>query len=190
MSDPNAKVSVTSLIHETVAGIDSIFERYQSTADSMLAYLPLAHSFEYAFENCCFYWGTRIGYGSPRTLSSLSMKNCEGDIKTFAPSILVGVPAVWETLRKGIEAKVAKEGLLTRTAFWGGLRMKEFMMGRGIPGAGAIDKVVLDIVRKETGGNLRACFNGAGPVGKETRRFISFVLTPLFMGYGLTETSA
>lgn len=190
MSDSRANVSVTLLIYEIVAGINSIFERYQSTADSMLAYLPLAHSFEYAFENCCFYWGTRIGYGSPRTLSSLSMKNCEGDIKTFAPSILVGVPAVWETLRKGIEAKVAKEGLLTRTAFWGGLRMKEFMMGRGIPGAGAIDKVVLDIVRKETGGNLRACFNGAGPVGKETRRFISFVLTPLFMGYGLTETSA
>ena len=156
----------------------------------MLAYLPLAHSFEYAFENCCFYWGTRIGYGSPRTLSSLSMKNCEGDIKTFAPSILVGVPAVWETLRKGIENKVSKEGFLKRTAFWGGLRAKELLCGYGLPGVSVIDKLVFDTVKIETGGNLRACVNGAGPVGMETRRFISAVLNPLFMGYGLTETSA
>jgi len=76
-----------------VAGLDVIFAPCLSTDDSVLAYLPLAHSFEYAFENTCFYWGVKMGYGSPRTLSSTSMKNCQGDIKEFSPSILIGVPA-------------------------------------------------------------------------------------------------
>jgi len=173
-----------------VAGINSVFKDYIGPGDSVLAYLPLAHSFEYAFENVCLYWGIRMGYGSPRTLSDGSMRNCSGDIKTFKPTILVGVPAVWETIRKGIEQKLARESALTRWIFAMALILKAFFCENDLPGATLLDRLVFNSVKSETGGNLRACFNGAGPLGKDTRRFISFALVPLISGYGLTETTA
>lgn len=118
------------------------------------------------------------------------MRNCKGDIKEFKPSILIGVPAVWETIRKGIESRVEKQGLIARHVFWGAMALKEFLCEWNLPGPVALDALVFQSVKAETGGRLRACFNGAGPVGKVTRRFISFALVPLISGYGLTETTA
>lgn len=83
-----------------------------------------------------------MGYGSPRTLSDLSMRNCKGDIKEFRPTILVGVPAVWETIRKGIEEKVAKESFLTRKLFWSALVLKRFLCDWRLPGPGILDALV------------------------------------------------
>ena len=157
----------------------------------MLAYLPLAHSFEFAFENACLYWGVKMGYGNPKTLSDLSMKNSQGDIKEFRPTILVGVPAVWETIRKGIENKVSGMGLVGSNVFWGALKAKTWFCQQGyMAPAGWLDWLVFNTIKQQTGGRLRACFNGAGPLGKETRRFISYALVPLISGYGLTETCA
>jgi long-chain acyl-CoA synthetase len=173
-----------------LAGLDTIFAEYVGSSDSVLAYLPLAHSFEYAFENACFYWGVKMGYGSARTLSDTSMRHSYGDIKTFRPTILVGVPAVWETIRKGIEEKVGKLGFVKRNLFWGALWLKAWLCEWFLPGPGLIDRVVLKSVKDEMGGRLRACFNGAGPLGRDTRRFISFAVVPLVSGYGLTETTA
>jgi long-chain acyl-CoA synthetase len=45
-------------------------------------------------------------------------------------------------------------------------------------------------VKEATGGRLRICMNGGGPIAKETQRFISLAITPMINGYGLTETSA
>lgn len=89
-----------------IAGLDSIFKDYVGSSDSVLNYLPLAHSFEYAFENTCLYWGMKMGYGNPRTLLDTSMRKCKGDIKEFRPTIMVGVPTVWDLVRKGIEDQV------------------------------------------------------------------------------------
>jgi long-chain acyl-CoA synthetase len=173
-----------------VAGLECVFQEYVGHKDTVLTYLPLAHSFEFAFENACFYWGLKMGYGNPRTLSDGSMKNCKGDIKTFKPTILIGVPAVWEVIRKGIEAQVAKQSFIARNVFWGAMSLKAFLCQRQLPGPGLIDALVFNKVKSETGGRLRVCFNGAGPLVKETRRFISFAIAPLIIGYGLTETMA
>ncbi|OWP05513.1 hypothetical protein B2J93_7857 [Marssonina coronariae] len=180
-----------NVVASTFAGLESIFAEYVSPSDSVLAYLPLAHSFEFAFENACLYWGVKMGYGSPRTISDLSMRNCRGDIKEFRPTILVGVPAVWETIRKGIEIRVARMGMVGSSVFWSALRAKTWCCQKGLVGlAGWLDWAVFDKIKDETGGRLRACFNGAGPLGRETRRFISYALVPLISGYGLTETCA
>ncbi len=41
--------------------------------------------------------GVRLGYGSPKTLTDISVRNCFGDIKELRPTIMAGVPSVWET---------------------------------------------------------------------------------------------
>jgi long-chain acyl-CoA synthetase len=108
-----------------VAGATSIVGDYLGPGDILLAYLPLAHIFEFVFENSCLYWGGLMGYGSPRTLSEANCRNCQGDIRELKPSLLVGIPAVWETVKKGIIANVNKGGIVVRTIFWSALYAKQ-----------------------------------------------------------------
>jgi len=64
------------------------------------------------------------------------------------------------------------------------------LVSKGLPGAGLLDTIVFNKVKEATGGKLRICLNGGGPIAKETQRFLSFAITPMISGYGLTETSA
>lgn len=182
------------LILCTVAGVDVIVGPYLGPGDGLLTYLPLAHILEFVFENACLYWGGTMGYGNPKTISDASVRNCAGDIREFKPTILVGVPAVWETVKKGVVAKVGKASAIQKHLFWGAMASKSFMMGSGLPGSSmatsVVDSVVFSKVKEATGGRLRICLNGGGPVAKDTQRFISMVIAPMISGYGLTETAA
>lgn len=173
-----------------VAGVSVIVHPYIGPGDGLLTYLPLAHILEFVFENACLYWGGTMGYGNPKTLSDNSVRNCLGDIREFKPSILVGVPAVWETVKKGIIAKVNQGSPLVKNLFWSALWAKSNMLHYGIPGTGILDAVVFKKVKEATGGRLRICMNGGGPIAKDTQRFISMAITPMISGYGLTETTA
>ena len=130
-----------------------------------------------------------MGYGNPKTLSDTSVRNCKGDIREFKPTILVGVPAVWESVRKGIVAKVEAGGPVVKTMFWSALSTKAFLMANGLPGSGVLDAVVFKKIKDATGGRLKICLNGGGPIAKDTQRFISYAIAPMLSGYGLTETT-
>ncbi|KAF2260757.1 acetyl-CoA synthetase-like protein [Lojkania enalia] len=173
-----------------IAGVDVIVGQYLGPGDSLLTYLPLAHILEFVFENAVLYWGGTMGYGTIRTLSDTSVRNCKGDIRELKPTVLVGVPQVWETVKKGIVGKVEAGGALTKNLFWAAMSAKSFLLGSGLPGSGILDAVVFNKVKDATGGRLRICMNGGGPVAKETQRFLSLAITPMISGYGLTETTA
>lgn len=172
----------------SVAGASSIVGDYIGPGDGLLTYLPQAHIIEFVFENAALFWGTTMGYGSPKTLTDTSVRKCKGDILEFRPSILIGVPAVWETIRKGIVHKVNAGSVITRNLFWAALSMKNFLLSTGIPGIGLLDALVFKKVREATGGRLRICMSGGGPLARDTQRFISTSIAPLISGYGLTET--
>lgn len=173
-----------------VAGVTVVVEPFIGPGDSLLTYLPLAHILEFVFENASLHWGSTMGYGNPKTLSDASVRNCNGDIREFKPSVLVGVPAVWESVKKGIIAKVNGGSPIVKNLFWGALWAKSQLMAWGLPGAGILDAVVFKKIKEATGGRLKLCMNGGGPVAKDTQRFISMAITPMIIGYGLTETTA
>ena len=177
-----------------VAGINLIVGPYVTSDDTFLTYLPQAHVLEFAFENICFFWGGTMGYGHPRTLSDLSVRNCKGDIREFRPTLLVGVPAVWESVRKGIQSKVNAGNFLVKSMFWGAMAAKQYLLSSNIPGAdigvGILDAVVFRKIKDATGGRLRLVMNGGGPVSQGTLKFISMAICPMVSGYGLTETAA
>ncbi len=131
-----------------------------------------------------------MGYGNPKTLSDASVRNCKGDIREFRPTVLVGVPAVWESVKKGIIAKVNSGSPILKNLFWAAYWAKSNLLSYGLPGAEILDAVVFKKVKDATGGRLRLCMNGGGPIAKETQRFISIAITPMINGYGLTETTA
>ncbi|KAL1900479.1 long-chain fatty acid-CoA ligase [Sporothrix stenoceras] len=173
-----------------VAGVSVVVQPYIGPGDGLLTYLPAAHILEYVFENASLYWGSTMGYGNPKTLSDASVRNCNGDIKEFRPSVLVGVPAVWEMVKKGIIAKVNAGSPVVRSLFWGAMWAKTNLMASGLPGSGILDAIVFKKIKEATGGRLKLCMNGGGPVAKETQRFISMAICPMISGYGLTETTA
>ncbi|KAL8867561.1 MAG: hypothetical protein Q9174_005584, partial [Haloplaca sp. 1 TL-2023] len=173
-----------------VTGADTMVGKYLGPGDKLITYLPLAHIFEFMFENASIFWGCTMGYGNAKTLTDTSVRNCKGDIREFAPTVMVGVPGVWELVKKGIVSKVESGSPIVRNMFWGALALKSALLSTGLPGAAVLDYIVFNKVKEATGGQMRICMNGGGPIAKETQRFISMCITPMINGYGLTETCA
>ena len=61
--------------------------------DTFLAFLPLSHILEMLVELTFYTMGITVGYGGTKTLTDASVRNCSGDLKAYAPSIIVGVRA-------------------------------------------------------------------------------------------------
>jgi long-chain acyl-CoA synthetase len=117
-----------------LAGAEKIFEFDIGVTDTYLAYLPLAHILEFMVETHNIYRGIRMGYGSPKTLTDKSMLNSDGstgtgDISELGPTFFAGVPTVWETIRKGVLAKVEAEG--KTKIFSAALKMKSWLNKNG-----------------------------------------------------------
>ncbi|KAI1369886.1 acetyl-CoA synthetase-like protein [Xylaria arbuscula] len=182
------------ITHEgLVAGITGLYEVIAETITSkevVLAYLPLAHILEMAVENLVIFIGGTLGYGSPRTLADTSMRKCAGDMRELAPTVMVGVPQIWETIRKGIEGRVNSGGMLKKNLFWGAYNLKSLLVSTGMPGGFLLDALVFNQVRSLTGGRVRFLFNGGSGISEGTLQFMSMVLAPMVTGYGLTETCA
>ncbi|KAJ2682430.1 long-chain fatty acid-CoA ligase, partial [Coemansia spiralis] len=70
--------------------------------DIVLSYLPLSHVLSFFVDTYCIYSGLRIGYGTPRTLTDESVRECRGDIRELRPMVMLGVPQVWNTIRAGM----------------------------------------------------------------------------------------
>ncbi|KAF2119428.1 hypothetical protein BDV96DRAFT_610450 [Lophiotrema nucula] len=172
-----------------IAGVNVVVEEHMAPGERLLAYLPLAHIIEFVFENAALYWGGVMGYGSPRTLTDQSVRKCLGDIRAFKPSVMVGVPAVWESVKKGITSKVGAPGSFKSRMFWGAMATKQNMLYWGLPGVKALDSLVFNKIKEATGGNLRIVLNGGGAIAEGTLQFISFAICPMLNGYGLTETA-
>ncbi|KAH3903121.1 probable Long-chain-fatty-acid--CoA ligase 1 [Saccharomycodes ludwigii] len=174
-----------------IGGISTVIDRSIVTQnDRIIAFLPLAHIFEMAFELLSFYWGGVVGYATVKTLSDASVRNCKSDMRAFQPTIMVGVAAVWETVRKGILAKVSQLPSYTQKIFWTAYYAKLKMDKYHIPGGNTLANIIFKKVREATGGNLRYALNGGSPLSLDAQTFISNLLCPLLVGYGLTETVA
>jgi long-chain acyl-CoA synthetase len=96
---------------------------------------------------------------------------------------MVGVPAVWELIRKGIVGKVEKSGGLKKSIFNKALGAKQFATDYRIPGlSGLTDKVVFNAVKAQTGGRLKIALSGGGSISASTQEFVSNAVVQLIQG--------
>ncbi|CAE6371469.1 unnamed protein product [Rhizoctonia solani] len=169
----------------SLGAIKTLLGHHLKPDDAFLAYLPLAHILEYIVELALFFVGMTTGYGRVKTLTDASVRNCLGDIRAFRPTIMVGVPAVWETIRKGIMGKVNASGGLKKSVFMGSMSIKK----AGVPGlTQAVDSLVFNQVKQQTGGRLRLTLSGGAALSRETQEFLSLALVTVLQGYGMTES--
>ncbi|GJJ75725.1 long-chain acyl-CoA synthetase [Entomortierella parvispora] len=172
-----------------IGGVNKMLTKYVHEGDVLLAYLPLAHVLEFLVENVCLFWGVTLGYGTVRTLTDSSVRECQGDIKELRPTLMTGVPAVWETIRKGVLAQVSQGSPLVQKIFHAALNAKAWCLDNNLSAlTGVFDAVVFNKVKQQTGGRLRFALSGGAPISQETQRFLSTALCPILQGYGMTES--
>ncbi|EAU81904.1 acyl-CoA synthetase [Coprinopsis cinerea okayama7 len=169
----------------SVAGVDFLYAHHIPVGTVYLAYLPLAHVLEYIVELCALYTGATAVYARFKTLSDSSVRNCKGDLTAFQPTVLFGVPAVWENIRKGILGKLDEKGWLLQKVVTTSLEAKK----RGVPVLGWFaDNFILQKLRQPTGGNVQWGINGGAAISKNTQEYISLSVMPLMQAYGMTES--
>lgn len=119
-----------------------------------------------------------------RTLTDASVRNCKGDIKEFRPTLMTGVPAVWESIRKGILAKLGQATPKAQKMFHKAFATKTWLLERHLP-TGFIDKVVFNKIKDQVGGRLRFALSGGAPVSIQTQKFLSVTVCPILGGFGM-----
>ncbi|GAA5869237.1 hypothetical protein JCM16303_000403 [Sporobolomyces ruberrimus] len=172
-----------------LGAVDMVLGDVVKHGETYIAFLPLAHILEFAVEMCFMFVGAKIGYGTVKTLTDASVRNCQGDLNALQPTIMVGVPAIWETIRKGILAKVHAGGALKTKIFNLAMSAKK-MGGSGSFLGNLADSVVFKNVKSATGGKLKYALNGGAPISLATHEFLVNALVTVIQGYGLTESAA
>ncbi|KAI7855814.1 hypothetical protein BDC45DRAFT_504797 [Circinella umbellata] len=185
--NPKGVMLTHANIIAAIGACNKLLGHLVTSKDTMMAYLPLAHILEFVVENLCVFWGVTLGYASVRTLTDASVRNCKGDIKEFRPTVMTGVPQVWESIRKGVLGKLNEASPQAQKIFHKAFATKAWLMERKLP-TGFLDKTVFGKIKEQVGGRLRFALSGGAPVSLETQRFLSVAVCPILGGYGMTES--
>ena len=160
--------------------------------DTALSFLPLSHAFERMIVYLYLYKGATIAFGE-------AFATLGRDMQRVRPTVLTGVPRVYEKLRARIVDAVAaapraRQGLFAWAVGVGHAAATARLAGRE-PGAltrlqlPLADRLVLAKIRDRTGGRLRFVVSGSAPLGRDVAEFLFAIGVPVLEGYGLTETS-
>jgi long-chain acyl-CoA synthetase len=190
-AQPKGVVIKHSNLIAAIGAVKTMVGHHLKPDDTALAFLPLAHIYEYVTELFFGFVGICIGYGRVKTLTDQSVRKCKGDIKAFCPSVIMGVPAVWELIRKGILAQVGSSGAIRKSMFNGAMSIKK----ANVPVIkDLVDTLVFSKIKQATGGRLRLAMSGGGFLSRETQKFLTHALVTVFQGatsssqFGLTLT--
>ncbi len=184
------------LSHRSILFVaEAVLDRNQGMrGDVFLSYLPLAHSFERV-----------VGYYLPimaggRVVYARSVEQLAEDLLTARPTVLLGVPRIFERLHGAIRARAQASraaALLLGRAETLGWRRFEAAQGRAsAPGLLArsewavLRRIVADPVLARLGGRVRLAVSGGAPLPAHVARSLTALGLPLVEGYGLTEAAS
>ena len=163
-----------------------------SDDDTALSFLPLSHAFERTTVYMYLYNGATFIFAE-------SLETIGRDMQQVRPTVMTGVPRVFEKVRARVVAAVAEAPRVRQALFaWAtgvGHAMAGAQTGGRKPGlwtrlrAPIADRLVLSKIRARTGGRLRFVCSGSAPLSREVAEFLYAIGLPVLEGYGLTETA-
>jgi long-chain acyl-CoA synthetase len=157
--------------------------------DVYISYLPLAHILALVVETMMFTLGGSVGYGNPRSLVDSEVKNCKGDLRELRPTLMAGVPSVYDKVKKGVMDKINHGSPLMQKLFKFAFEKKKSAIHNGFD-TPFLNKLIFDKVKDQVGGRVRVLLSGGAPLSKETHDFLRVAICPTtIQGYGLTETT-
>mmetsp|Transcript_8852 Transcript_8852/g.21131 ORF Transcript_8852/g.21131 Transcript_8852/m.21131 type:complete len:745 (-) Transcript_8852:140-2374(-) len=157
--------------------------------ETFIAYLPLAHILAVVAELYFYSTGNAIGYADAKSLLA-GPERCypTGGLEEFRPTLMAGVPKVWETIKKGAETKVEKSGPVVAFLFKLAMKVKKVAVrqNRYTP---LFDLLVFKKFKSMLGGSMKFTLSGGGAISGEVQEWVRAAFScPLVQGYGLTET--
>ena len=178
--------NVMSNINDVDAVVKFDFE------DEALSFLPLSHAFERTAVMLFLYKGLTVTFAE-------SLDTIARDLQRVKPTVMTGVPRVFEKLYAKIHATVAEAPPLRQRLFhWaigvGKATAQAQLARRKAPWFTTVqeplaDRLVLSKVRQRLGGRIRFLISGSAPLSVEVAEFLFAVGIPVLEGYGLTETA-
>jgi len=162
--------------------------------DSVMLFLPLAHSFAQVVK------ASWLGMGF-RMIFAESVDKLLGNLVETKPSILPSVPRVFEKVYNGVVANgTAAPGVKGKLFRWAMKLFDEYAearnRGREYNSLGfalarkLVFSKVTDTLNQKLGGNLRLFISGGAPLSRKIAYFFDLLGFKVLEGYGLTETSA
>ena len=139
-----------------------------------------------------FYSGVTVTFAE-------SLDTIGRDLQRVRPTVMTGVPRVFEKLHARIFSTVAEAPLVRQKMFHWALHVgrrcsQSKLANRPVPVSvraqmAIADKVVLSKVRARLGGRLRWVVSGSAPLAVDVAEFLFSIGVPVLEGYGLTETA-
>ena len=177
-------------IVSNILDVDTVLRVTDS--DGAFSFLPLSHALERTVVCLYLYKGVTISFAE-------SLETIGRDLLRVRPSIMTGVPRVYEKLHARILDGVSQASAVRRGIFrWAlgvGLARARATLGGPQPSAvvrwqlGLADRLVFSKIRARTGGRLRFVVSGAAPLTPTVTEFLFAIGIPVVEGYGLTETA-
>jgi len=187
--EPKGVMLTHANLASNVAGLTAMFNVNES--DTALSFLPLCHGFERIVAYSYLSQGVSMIFAE-------SIDTIGRNLQLVRPTLMSGVPRVYEKLRAKVTATASAGGGAKKAIFEWASRLAE---KRGaIVSAGRLspwlamqvvlaDRLVYRKIREGIGGRLRFAFSGSAPLGERLGRWFLGLGIPIFEGYGLTETS-
>lgn len=178
------------LTHGNVASNQNFagYEFSFNPSDACISFLPLSHITARALDYVMYGAGAQVAYCNQFDKLPQAMKE-------LRPTVLVGVPRVYEKIRQEVERRAAlspvKKRLLAGAVKLGS-KHADVVYGGGEPSSSVwklAKKLVYGKVHEAFGGRARVFVSGGAPLGVDTARWFASVGIPVWEGYGLTETS-
>jgi long-chain acyl-CoA synthetase len=182
-------LSHANLVSNMKAGADVLQLSHEDVA---LSFLPLSHGFERMVAYIYLFSGVTVAFAE-------SLDTIGRDIAAVRPTLLTGVPRVFEKLHTRIMEKGLAEPGVKGTIFrWavgaGAARGHAELRGRsaGLVArfqAAVADRLVFTKIRQNLGDRVRYLVSGSAPLPANIAEFFQGVGLPIIEGYGLTETA-
>ena len=159
-------------------------------ADTHLCYLPLCHILESLAFYCCLFGGSRIAF------SSGNVRKLSEDISVTQPTMLFGVPRVFQRICSAMMAALSSLGgekeAATRRVYE--RAVASMRSGEGVHSdamAAARTDPVLAIIRQQVGlGRCHSMMTGAAPCPPSLLESLRVLVgCGVINGYGMTETA-
>jgi long-chain acyl-CoA synthetase len=165
----------------------------EGTTDTVLLFLPMAHSFARICHQSAAFHGTTLALCA-------DVSRVPEALQQVRPTVLPAVPRVYEKIHANALGEIERAGgakrAIGRWALRTGSRASALRRsGRPLPPSLRIqlalaDRLVFAKVRDRLGGRLRLGVSGAAPLGIDVLEFFHSLNMLVIEGYGLTETSS
>lgn len=176
-----------------VSNVIDAGERYALSADDVaLSVLPLSHIFERSAMYLYLLNGMAVHYAE-------SIEKVPENLAEVRPTILVGVPRIFEKVYARAKLKASQSGGVKEKIFdWAIDQASQHCLaretGQGLSGWPSIkyriaDRLVFTQLRQFFGGRLRFCITGGAALPNDIYLIFTGAGIPIMQGYGLTETS-